>query len=57
MSAVAKILLFLADHSDVIDLLVEALEGGANKDSVKAAIRSAMIDASDAAMREELDKS
>ena len=54
MTALAKILALLAEHADLIELLVEAIEGGTRKDALSAAIRAAMIEASDAAMREEL---
>ncbi len=54
MSAVAKLLALLAEHADIIELLVEAIEGGTKKDALTTAIRAAMIDASDAAMSEEL---
>lgn len=54
MSALATILTFLIDHEDTIEEIVAAVRAGATKDAIKAAIRRAAIDASDAALREEL---
>jgi hypothetical protein len=45
---------FLVEHADTIEEIVDALRAGATKDAIKAAIRRAAIDASDAAIREEL---
>lgn len=55
MSAVlGRVLAFLLEHLDVVEALVEALEGGVSKDALKAAIRAEMVRASDEAMRREL---
>lgn len=51
---IGQLLAFLADHSDIITAIVKAIESGASKDSVKAAIKAAQIEASDAVMREQL---
>jgi hypothetical protein len=56
MSAIAKILAFLAEHADLVELLVDAVEGGTTKEALAAAIRAAAVETSDAAMREELGK-
>lgn len=53
-AAIAKALEFLLEHLDVVVVLVEALEGGASRESIKAAIRAEMIKASDDQMRREL---
>jgi hypothetical protein len=54
MSTLPAVLLALAEHADVIDLLIRALTGGAIKDELTRAIEAAMVAASDAAMHEEL---
>lgn len=54
MSTLTAIAGFLLDHADTIEEIVNALKAGATKDAIKAAIRRAAIDASDAALREEL---
>jgi hypothetical protein len=51
---VGQLLAFLAAHADVITAIVKAIEAGASKESVKAAIKAAQVEASDAVMREEL---
>lgn len=50
----ARLALFLLEHADLIEDLVEAIHAGANKDQLKAAIRKAKVQASDAAFAEEL---
>lgn len=54
MSSLAAVVGFLLEHEDTIAEIVNALRAGATKDAIKAAIRRAAIDASDAALREEL---
>jgi hypothetical protein len=49
-----RLLVFLATHSDLIVLLIRALDGGASKEALKRAIQREMVAASDAAMRAEL---
>lgn len=53
-SIVGQLLAFLAEHADLITAIVKAIESGVSKESVKAAIKAAQIEASDAAVREEL---
>jgi hypothetical protein len=52
--AIAQALAFLAEHADTIEEIVNAVKAGATKDAIKLAIRAAAIEASDAAIREEL---
>jgi hypothetical protein len=52
---IGTLLTFLADHADVIEAIIKAIDSGASKESVKAAIKAAQIEASDAVMREELE--
>jgi hypothetical protein len=54
MSALAQLLALLAEHADLVEPLVDAIDGGTTKEALSSAIRSAMIETSDAAMREEL---
>jgi len=56
MSTLAQILGALAEHAELVELLLGAIEGGADKQSLEKALRAAMIQTSDAAMREELEK-
>lgn len=51
---IGTLLTFLADHADVIEAIVKAIESGASKEAVREAIKQAQIEASDAVMREEL---
>jgi hypothetical protein len=44
----------LAEHSDVIELALEALDKGASKETIMDSIKLAMRKASDAEMRREL---
>lgn len=46
-------LAFLAEHSDLIVLLVQAIEQGVSKDSLKDRIKAEMTLASDAAIEKE----
>lgn len=54
MGALASVGAFLVEHADLIGDIVEALEKGTPKDAIKAAIRAAKVQASDAAFKEEL---
>lgn len=54
MEPVAKLFEKLAEHADILHLLVEVLESGSPKDAVRRALEAAMIQASDEAMRAEL---
>ena len=49
----SAVLAFLLEHIDLIELLGEAIAGGASKDKLRAAIRKEMVEASDAEMRKE----
>lgn len=51
---IGTLLAFLADHADLITAVVKAIESGASKESIQAAIKAAQVEASDAVMREEL---
>jgi hypothetical protein len=44
----------LLEHADVLVDVVQAIERGTPKDAIRAAIRAAKVQVSDAAMREEL---
>lgn len=51
---VGPVVAFLADHFDIIEAIAKAIAAGASKESIKAAIIAAEVEASDAVMREEL---
>ena len=55
MSTVPDLLLGLAQHADLIDLVLRAVAAGTNKTDIKIAIAAAVLATSDAAMREELE--
>ncbi len=46
---------FLLKHGDLVNAVMEAIEGGASKDEMMKAIRASMVAVSDADMKEELD--
>ncbi len=46
----------LMDHGDLIAEVAQALADGTPKEAVRAAVKAAMVEASDRAMREELGK-
>ncbi len=50
----SALLAFLAAHADIIEAVVELIDSGASKDSIKAALRAVKVKISDEAMREEL---
>ncbi len=50
------LLTFLAQNSDIIEDIAQAIAAGASKDAIRAAIRRTMIDVSDRAVQEELGK-
>lgn len=54
MHTVGFLLAFLAEHYELIEALVNVIDTGASKESVKQAILRAQVEASDAAVREEL---
>lgn len=54
IEALGQVLAFLAEHADLVTALYKAIASGASKDSIKAAIESAEVTASDEVMREEL---
>lgn len=54
MTALAEIAGFLLEHADLIQLVAQALEGGAPKDALMEAIRKEMVAAADAQMKLEL---
>ena len=54
MGALGQVLAFLWTHADVIAAIVKAIESGASKDSILAALKKAEVEASDAIMKEEL---
>ncbi len=45
---------FLLSHADLLNALMEAIEGGASKDELMKAIRASMVAASDEQMKREL---
>jgi hypothetical protein len=54
MNTLSDILAALAKHADVIELLIQVLEGGADKASITQSLRASLIQASDDAMKAEL---
>lgn len=50
MSALATVAAFLLQHADLIGLLKDALDGGADKDELVKTIKASMVAASDAEM-------
>jgi hypothetical protein len=51
---VGRLLVFLADNVELVMAIIQAIEAGASRDAIRAAIKAAQIEASDAAMREEI---
>lgn len=45
---------FLVDHTDLVNALIEAVEGGATKADLMKAIRASMVAAADEQMKAEL---
>jgi hypothetical protein len=54
IATIAEIAAFLANNSDLIEELFDAIKGGTPKDALKALIRQAKADASWAALQGEL---
>lgn len=54
MGTITTILALLAEHADLIEDVVSALAAGTPKDALKAAVKAAKKEVSDAAFREEL---
>ena len=52
---VADVLRVVAEHADLVEVLVQAIQAGASRDALRSAIADAMVQTSDAAMREELE--
>lgn len=50
----AQLATLLLEHGDLIAEVMQALAAGAPKDAVRAAVKAAMEEASDRALREEL---
>lgn len=46
---------FLLKHGDLINAVMQAIEGGASKEEMLKAIRASMVAVSDAEMKRELD--
>ncbi len=55
MNAIVQVLALLAEHADLLEVIFEALTGGVEKDALKKVIRSEMLKASDAVMKQQLD--
>ena len=51
----AKISKFVVEHEELLGTLIKAVEGGTPRDALMKAIKSAMVEASDAQMHRELD--
>lgn len=51
---VGQLVAFLTNHWDLVVAIIQAIESGASKESLLAAVRAAQIEASDSVMREEL---
>lgn len=45
---------FLLEHGDIINAVMDAIQGGADKEQMMKAIRASMVAASDAEMKREL---
>lgn len=54
LTTVAEIGTFLAEHSDVIEAIREALGGGATKEQILLGIRASMVATSDAVVEAEI---
>lgn len=54
MPVVAKILGFLAEHFELVEALVEAMDAGATKAEILRSIKATMVAASVERMRREL---
>jgi hypothetical protein len=54
VDTIGKVGSFLLEHGDLVEDIAEAFARGTPKDVIKAAIRHAKVEVSDAAMREEL---
>jgi hypothetical protein len=54
MITVEKLAAFLLAHADLVADLIEAMDAGASKEDIRAAIRAAKVATSDRAMKEEL---
>lgn len=52
--AISAFLTFLLEHTELLNALMEAIEGGADKDSLMKAIRASMVAAADEQMKAEL---
>lgn len=50
----AKLFAFLLEHTDLIEDIAMAIANGLSKDTLRKAIRDAMVTASDEAMKAEL---
>lgn len=55
MNAIAAIFSFLLEHADLVAEIMDVISGGARKEDVIKAVRSAAVAASDAEMHRELD--
>ncbi len=51
---IATFLTFLLEHADLVNAIWEAIDGGATKAEILAGIRQAQIDATKAAVAEDL---
>ena len=52
--AIQSVAMFLLEHLDLIEDIVDVLASGASKDSIREAIRAVKVEVSDQAMKEEL---
>lgn len=50
----ATVLLFLGEHFELVEALIEAIANGASKESVLKAIKASMVEASNERMKREL---
>lgn len=51
---VASVLLFLAEHFELVEALIEAVDGGATKEELLRSIKASMVAASNERMKREL---
>ena len=54
MNTVANVLALLAEHAGLVELLVDVLARGGDRERIARALREIAVEASDAAMHEEL---
>jgi hypothetical protein len=54
IATIEKLAAFLLAHADIVAEVIDAIEAGASKEDLRAAIRAAKVATSDRAMKDEL---